>query len=81
MEGKIHYFDAPGKINTDNTLKAVRQRADELKIKQIVLASTHGYTAKRAAEMFQGRDVDIIAVSICAGFDDEGWTMTRGEMT
>jgi hypothetical protein len=79
MEGKILYFDTPGKINTDSTLMAVRRRAEELKIKQIVLASTHGYTARRAAEVFQGREVDIIAVSICAGFDEEGWTMTRRE--
>jgi len=79
MEGRILYFDTPGKINTDSTLEAARQRADELKIKQIVLASTHGYTAKRAAEAFQGMDVDIIAVSICASFDEEGWTMTRKE--
>lgn len=79
MEGKILYFDSPGKINTDSTLKAARQRAQELNIRQIVLASTHGYTAKRAAEMFQKMDVGIIAVSICASFEDKGWTMTLEE--
>ena len=79
MEGKILYFDKPGKINTDSTLEASRQRAGDLKIKQVVLATTHGYTAKRASELFQGMDVDIIAVSICASFDEEDWTMTQGE--
>ncbi len=79
MEGKIIYFDAPGKINTDATLNAARKRAEELEIKQVVIASTHGYTAKRAAEVFQGMEVELIAVSICASFDEEGWTMTRKE--
>lgn len=83
MEGTILYFDAPGKINTDTALTAARERAEALEINQIVLASTHGYTAKRAAEVFRGMDVSIIAVSICASFDEEGWTMTpeeRGEI-
>ena len=79
FEGKIVYFDKPGKANTDTTLKVARQRADELGIKQIVVASTHGYTAKRAGEVFRGLDVKIIAVSICASFDEEGWTMSRAE--
>lgn len=81
MEGKVIYFDTPGKINTDSTLKAACQRAQELNIKQIVFASTHGYTAKRASELFQEMDVDLIAVSICAAFDENGWTMTRKERT
>jgi uncharacterized protein len=79
LEEKILYFETPGKTNTDSTLNAVRRRAGELKVKQIVVASTHGHTAKRAAELLGGGDVDIIAVSISAGFDEEGWTMTRGE--
>jgi len=79
LEGKILYFEKPGKINTDATLNIARQRAEQLGIKQIVVASTHGYTAKRAHEIFQGMDVKIIAVSICASFDEEGWTMSPGE--
>ena len=79
LEGKILYFEKPGKINTDATLNVARQRAKQLGIKQIVVASTHGFTAKRAHEIFQGMDVKIIAVSICASFDEEGWTMSPGE--
>jgi hypothetical protein len=79
MEGKILYFETPGRINTDLTLKVARQRAEELGIKQIVVASTHGYTAKRAKATFDGLDVEIIAVTICASFDEEGWTMTEQE--
>ena len=79
MEGKTLYFDSSGKHNTDDTLGAVRQRAQELGIDQVVVASTHGYTARRAKEVLGDDDIDIIAVSICAGFDDQGWTMTSQE--
>ena len=79
MESKVLYFEEPGKQNTDATLCIARERAEQLGITQIVLASTHGYTAKRASEIFSGLDVRIIAVSICAGFEDVGWTMTSDE--
>jgi hypothetical protein len=77
--GKILYFSTPGKQNTDATLQLARERAEILDIKQIVVASTHGYTAKRARIIFAGMGVEIIAVTICAGYDDLGWTMTPEE--
>lgn len=79
MERKIVYFKTPGNLNTDLTLKVARQRIEELRVKQIVVASSHGYTAKKAKAMFAGLDVEIIAVTICAAFDKEGWTMTSQE--
>ena len=77
--GKTLYFGTPGKINTDATLQLARERAEILGIRQLVVASSHGYTAKRASVIFTGTNVDIIAVTICAGFDDLGWTMTSTE--
>lgn len=79
MEKTILYFDQPGEENTDETLAIARLRAEQLGIRQIVLASTHGFTAKRAREVFDGLKVKIIAVSICASFDQEGWTMREDE--
>jgi hypothetical protein len=79
MEGKVLYFEQAGKVNTDATLQAARERTEALGVRQVVVASTHGYTAKRAQQVFEGQDVEIIAVSICAGFDQEGWTMTDEE--
>ena len=79
MEKRILYFDRPGKANTDDTLILVRDRADELNIDQVVVASTHGYTAQRAKSILGGQVEKIIAVSICASFDDVGWTMSPGE--
>ena len=79
MDTTVHYFDKPGKANTRATLEAARKRADELGISQIVVASTHGYTALEARKVFGDSDIRIIAVSICAAFDDQGWTMTPEE--
>ena len=78
MERPILYFDKPGKANTDDTLRIAAQRANDLGISQVVIASTHGYTARCAREAFDA-DVGIIAVSICAAFDEKGWTMTAEE--
>ncbi len=83
MIGTTHYFESPGKQNTDATLRAARERAKELGITQVVAASTHGYTAHRAKEIFNEQSVElettIIAVSSCPAFDDLGWTMTKEE--
>jgi hypothetical protein len=79
MESRTLYFEQPGKGNTDATLQIARDRAEVLGIRQIVVASSHGYTARRAKEVFAGLDVEIIAVSICAGYEDVGWTMTPDE--
>ncbi|MDF1514524.1 MAG: pyruvate kinase alpha/beta domain-containing protein [Anaerolineae bacterium] len=76
---KILYFDTPGKVNTEATLHFARERALTLGIKQVVVASSHGYTAKQAKSIFAGTDIAIIAVTICAGYDDLGWTMTQEE--
>ncbi|KKK72373.1 hypothetical protein LCGC14_2904510, partial [marine sediment metagenome] len=70
-------FEKPGPQNTDATLTAVGRRAKELGIRQVVVASTHGKTALRAAELLD--DAKVVAVSICAGFDDKGWTMSPDE--
>jgi hypothetical protein len=79
MKKSILYFETPGKSHTDETLSAARARAEELGIQQIVVASTHGYTAKRAHHIFAGSNIEIIAVPICASFVEEGWIMTPDE--
>lgn len=65
MEAKITYFDQPGKENTDETLRLAKLRAEELGIKTILVASTTGYTALRAIELFKG--AKIVAVSHFTG--------------
>jgi hypothetical protein len=79
MERRIVYFDRAGPENTAETLRIVRARAEELGIRRILVASTHGGTALQAAAVFQGSGIEVIAVSICAAFSDMGWTMTATE--
>ena len=79
MEVKAVYFDKPGRQNTAEALRIARRRAEELGIRQVVLASTHGSTALAAAEAFRGSGIELIAVSISAAFAPEGWTMSAEE--
>ena len=79
MEKTIVYFEKGGVENTSSTLKAARKRAEELGIRDVVVASTHGGTAIKSAEIFRDLKVNIVAVSICEGYEEEGWTMTKAE--
>ncbi len=60
------YFSQPGKLNTQRTLQLVAQRADQLNIKTILVATTSGETAVQAAKMLP--DKRLIAVSHAAGW-------------
>jgi hypothetical protein len=80
MVGKtILYFTKTGKANTDALLKAACSRATALGVRQVVVASTHGFTARRAQAAFAGTGVEVIAVTIAAAYDKEGWTMKDAE--
>jgi len=79
MVKDIIYFEKPGKDNTREVLEAARKRAEQLGIRQVLVASTHGYTAKTAAEVFRGSGIEVIAVSISNSFTDLGWNMTEAE--
>jgi hypothetical protein len=65
MEARIIYFDQPGKKNTDEVLRLAKNRAKELGIKSILIASTTGETAVKALKVFKG--AKIVAVSHFTG--------------
>jgi len=65
VEGKTVYFDSPGEGNTEETLRIARQRAQELGITTVVVATTVGGTAVRAVEAFEG--MKVIAVTHVTG--------------
>ena len=79
MEKTIVYFEKGGVENTASTLEAAGRRAKELGIKDVVVASTHGGTAIKAAETFRDLKVNLVSVSICEGYEEEGWIMTKAE--
>lgn len=66
MEVKAVYFTQPGSENTEEVLHIARQRAEEMGIKTILVASTSGNTAVKAVRVF--KEMKEIAVSHAAGF-------------
>ncbi len=76
MELKTLLFEEPGKQNTDATLAIAKERAVALGIKQVVVASSHGSTARKAQALFAPLGIVVIAVSICHGWESEGWCMS-----
>jgi hypothetical protein len=70
MEKSIYYFENPGKQNTDKLIELVKQRKEELGIKNIVVASVSGKTALKLREAMV--DVDIVSVTHHAGFKEIG---------
>ncbi len=66
MELKTVYFDRPGSEDTEMVFSIARQRAEELGIKTILVASTRGDTAVKAVDILQG--FRVIAVTHVTGF-------------
>ncbi len=66
MESKTVYFEKPGKENTEEVLRLARQRAEELDIKTILVASNTGDTAIKAMEALSG--FKVIVVSRVTGY-------------
>ena len=65
MEVKTVYFDNTGEENTDEVLRIAKQRAGELGIKTILVASSRGDTAVKAMDALSR--FRVIVVSIATG--------------
>jgi hypothetical protein len=61
IEKSIYYFTKPGKPNTEDTLRFVKARADELDIDTICISTDTGYTVFKALEILP--DKKLVAVS------------------
>jgi hypothetical protein len=62
LEEKIGYYEEPGPANTETTLRLAKERAEARGIKKVVLASTTGETARRAAGLWAGSGIKKIVV-------------------
>lgn len=60
MELVTLLFEKAGKHNTDATLQIAKERALVLGIKQIVVASSHGHTARQAHALFSPAGIQVI---------------------
>jgi hypothetical protein len=54
------YFSDPGEANSDETLQTAKERAEELGIKNVVIASTRGETGLKAVDVFKGYNVVVV---------------------
>jgi len=57
---EILYFESTGEVNTDETLEIAKERADELGIVDVIVASTRGGTGVKAVELFKGYNVVVV---------------------
>jgi hypothetical protein len=71
----IFYFTVCGQINTEKTLELAIQRADELNIKKLVVASETGLSALKAIAMLRGSEINLIVVTSAAGTKIENTVM------
>jgi hypothetical protein len=74
VEKRTVYFKEAGAENTDTLLETVKKYVEAEKIKDIVVASTTGSTGAKAAKLFQGCNITVVAHS--HGFKEPG----KGEL-
>src|SRR6056297_1347648 len=70
-EGKIVYFETPGKENTQKTLELSIKAAKHIDSKMILLSSTTGYSAEMALDMIED-DLKLVVVGHSFGFKEPG---------
>lgn len=81
MELRTLLFEEGGKHNTIPTLEIARERAVALAIQQVVVASSHGFTAREAHRILAPAGIDVVAVQIAHSYEAEGWVMSEQERT
>ena len=77
MELKTLLFEKKGPENTDATLRIAADRAKDLGIRQVIVASSHGDTARKAHNLMAPLGARVIAVTICHSWESKGWTMSK----
>jgi hypothetical protein len=70
VEKIIGYVQSSGEGNTETVLRLARKRAEELGIRDIVVASTRGVTGVKASETLRGLNVTVVTHS--TGFSEPG---------
>ncbi len=63
----IFYFNVCGQVNTEKTLELAIQRATELNIKKLVVASETGLSAFKAASKIRDLGINLVVVTSAAG--------------
>jgi hypothetical protein len=76
---KTYYFDAPGPENTRDCAQFALERARELGLARVVVASTSGGTAEIFHEVLKGSGISLVVVTHVVGFARPGEWEFSGE--
>jgi uncharacterized protein len=79
MESRITYFEKPGKENTDAVMEIVKNRARELSIDTIVVASYHGFTAEKAVKALDGKKIIMVGGFLESTMQNLAGTFSQGD--
>lgn len=71
-EQTTYYFRSPGPDNTDDAARFAVERAENLGLSTIVVASTTGKTALQFLEAMEGTDLSLVVVTHVVGFREPG---------
>ena len=75
---KIYYFEKPGEVNTSDAARFAIERAKELGIKTLVVASTSGKTASVFFDAMTGSGINLVIVTHVIGFTKPGeWEFSQ----
>ena len=78
IQKKICYFEKPGESNTRDAATFAVERARDLKIKTIVVASTSGKTAQVFFDAMKGSGINLVVVTHVVGFTKPGeWEFSQ----
>jgi len=77
MEINTYLFESAGPDNTEQTLAVSARRARELGIRQVVVASSHGETARQAQAVLGPDGIKVIAVTLSHVWESKGWCMSQ----
>jgi hypothetical protein len=62
LKVEVTYFEKAGPLNTDEALSIAKKFAEQLNIKDIVVASTTGEVAEKATKLFNPNNYNLIVV-------------------
>ncbi|MFX1409512.1 MAG: pyruvate kinase alpha/beta domain-containing protein [Promethearchaeota archaeon] len=59
----VTYFEKPGRENTDKALEIAKKYAEQLNVKDIIMASTTGTVAEKAIELFDPSNYNLVVIT------------------
>jgi hypothetical protein len=75
---KIYYFEKPGEANTPDAARFAVERAKELNLRTIIVASSSGATAETFFKVADGSGIDLVVVTHVVGFSKPGeWEFSQ----